>query len=148
MHGSLARKLRAIGFDASYYKAGEDEGVIELAAAEGRVLLTSDRSLAARASSKGIPTVLLAGKTDGSRLREVSRAAARSGIRLVRGDSLCSLCGGALEKVARADLSGLVPPSVERSHRLFYRCASCGQPYWHGSHWKKLRSFAGRLEEK
>lgn len=148
MHGSLARKLRAIGFDASYYRHGDDEGMMGLAVKEKRLILTSDRSLAARASSKGIQVILLKGKSDGSRLREVSVAAAEMGIALRRGDSLCSLCGGELAVLGRGDVEGKVPASVLRRHRRFYRCVACGQTYWHGSHWKKLRSLARRLEAK
>ena len=148
MHGSLARKLRAIGFEASYYARGGDEGITGLAAREGRVVLTSDRSLVSGAMSRGLPAILLRGKTDGSRIREVSAGAARLGIPLQRGGSLCSLCGGELETLSRVQVSGLVPLPVERRHRLFYRCASCGHLYWHGGHWKKLRSLARCLGEK
>ena len=147
MHGSLARKLRAIGFDSSYYRRGDDNGMLEIASTEGRIIVSSDRSLVARAVSKGIPAVLLKGRSDGSRLREISKGAASLGVVLKRGDSLCSLCGGELTHLKREDVSGLVPQSVERSHRLFHRCSSCGQLYWHGGHWKKLRSLARRLEE-
>jgi len=148
MHGSLARKLRAIGFDSAYYGRGEDSGIIELAAKGGRVILSSDRSLVTRASSCGLPAILLRGRSDGSRIREVSLGAAKLGILLNRGGSLCSLCGGELETLSRAGVSGLVPPSVERHHRLFFRCTSCGHLYWHGGHWKKLRSLTRQLGEK
>ena len=147
MHGSLARKLRAAGFDSSYYRRGEDAGIIDLAAREGRIILSSDRSLVSKASSSGLPAILLKGRTDWSRFREISAESAKLGIRLRKTGSLCSLCGGELLALSRAEASGAVPPSVERRHRLFYRCASCGHLYWHGGHWKKLRSLARRLEE-
>lgn len=118
---------------------------MELAAKEDRIILSSDRSLVARAASGGIRAVLLKGRTDRSRIREVSSAAAGIGFGLTRGDPLCSLCGGVLRSLGKADVAGLVPASVERHHRLFYRCVSCGQVYWHGSHWKKLRSLAEQL---
>lgn len=145
MHGSLAHKLRVLGFDASYYRAGGDEGMVELSKREGRIIITSDRSLAAMASSARVPCMLVGGKSDGSRLREVAIAAASLGIDLKRGDPLCSLCGGELESLRRSEAAGLVPESVERRHRLFHRCTSCGQVYWRGSHWKKLSSLARRL---
>jgi uncharacterized protein with PIN domain len=148
MHGSLARKLRAFGFDASYYRGGGDEGILEAADRENRIILSSDRALVARAASGPVPAFLLKGKTDGLRLRELSTAAAGLGIALRRGDPLCSLCGDDLQELKRADVVGLVPPSVERRHRLFYRCYSCGHFYWRGSHWKKLRSLADLLGGK
>lgn len=146
MLGSLARKLRALGFDASYYRSGDDTGLLDAAEREMRVLLTSDRELSARASARGTPAVLLLERTDGARLSAIARACREQGIPLVRGDPLCSVCGGALRALRRADVSGMVPPSVERSHRAFFRCGGCGKVYWRGSHWKKLRSMARRLD--
>jgi len=148
MLGSLARKLRALGFDTSYYKSGDDSGIIGLAADEGRVILTSDRSLVSRASTRNVKAILLAGKSDGERVSIMARATSSMGIPLVGGAPLCSLCGGALEPLKKADVSGHVPASVEARHRLFFRCRSCGQYYWRGSHWKKLRSLARRLQAK
>ena len=148
MHGSLARKLRAFGFDAAYYRRGGDAGFIELAASEGRVILSSDRLLVSKATSRGLPAVLLEGTTDGSRIREISAAAPGLGVTLRRGGPLCSLCGGELQSISRAEASGSVPPSVAGRHRLFFRCASCGHLYWHGGHWKKLMSLARRLDER
>jgi uncharacterized protein len=148
MHGSLARKLRALGFDSAYYKSGSDEGMIEMATREGRLIVSSDRTLVARATSRGTPAILLTGRSDGTRLGEISEGASKLGISLKRGGSLCSLCGGELRSLSKEDVSGFVPPSVESRHRLFYRCATCGQIYWHGGHWKKLRSLAKRLQER
>lgn len=145
MLGSLARKLRALGFDTSYYKSGGDAGLLAAAKGEGRVVLTSDRSLAAWAPSKQVGVILLTEKSDGARVSAVARACKERGIELVRGAPLCSVCGGELEELRRADVSGEVPPSVERRHRLFFRCGGCGKLYWRGSHWKKLRSLARRL---
>lgn len=148
MLGSLARKLRALGFDTAYYKTGDDSGLMEMASREGRVVLTADRTLASRAAAKALNVMFLSGKSDGERVRAIARDARKSGLRLEPGDPLCSLCGGALEALGKQDVAGRVPPSVWRRHRLFHRCVSCGQMYWKGSHWKKLRSLARRLEEK
>ena len=148
MLGSLARKLRALGFDAAYFKDGDDSELLSLSADEGRVILTSDRSLASRAHAKGLKVMLLRGKSDGRRVAEIGSESAAVGVRLVRGDPLCSLCGGELEALGKNDVRGRVPQSVERRHRMFFRCKSCGQYYWRGSHWKKLRSLASRLGEK
>ena len=145
MLGSLARKLRALGFDASYYRSGADAGLLAAARREGRVILTSDRKLAAMAGSKGARALLMTGKTDGARVSALAAGCKAMRVPLTRGDPLCSVCGGELETLRRVDVSGKVPPSVERRHRLFFRCVDCGKMYWRGSHWKKLRSLARRL---
>lgn len=145
MLGSLARKLRALGFDATYYKSGDDAGLLGAAEREERIVLTSDRDLASRGVSKGVAVVLVSGRTDGARVSAMARGCRAMGVRIVRGAPLCSVCGGELEALKRRGVTGKVPPSVEERHRLFYRCYACGKLYWRGSHWKKLRSLARRL---
>ena len=148
MLGSLARKLRAFGFDAAYYEAGDDAGLISLSLREGRIILTADRSLAARAVAKGISAILLVGDSDGERLSSLAHGAKAGGFNLTRGDPLCSLCGGELGRVKKNEISGKIPSSVGRRHVFFFQCESCGQIYWRGSHWKRLMSLARRLNQK
>jgi len=148
MLGSLARKLRALGFDAEYYKGGNDSVLTGIAAEEDRIILTSDRELAGRSRPSGTWAILLKGSDDRQRVRALGQAFRDSGLSLARGEPLCSLCGGELETLTRKEVAGKVPPSVQRRHRSFYRCLSCGKYYWRGSHWKKLRSLARRLETK
>lgn len=139
MLGSLARKLRALGFDTRYYKEGDDAGILKAATAGRRVILTADRSLAAGAKSANARALLLTGRTDGMRLASLVRLADSSGMSLARGDSRCSVCNGRLERLSREEVVGKVPSSVQRRHRLFQRCVKCGRYYWKGGHWKKLR---------
>ena len=108
--------------------------------------MTSDKALAARAPSMGAQAVLITGGNDRERFRHLASAAKEKGVPLSKGPPLCSVCGGVLEKVARSEVSGRVPPLVEGRHRLFYRCLSCAKVYWRGSHWKRLRYLRTILE--
>ena len=146
MLGSLVRKLRALGCDASYWKSGDDSRLLSEALREGRIVLTGDRALASGAGRRGATGFLVSGRSDGARLRVVGETARSRGITLVRGEPLCSVCGGELKAVAKEDVTGKVPALVERRHRRFFVCTSCGKMYWKGSHWKKLRSLARQLE--
>ena len=139
MLGSMARKMRVLGFDTLYYSDGGDGGIMRLARSEGRVVLTADRSLAEGARAGRASVLLISGRSDSRRLASLLVTAKSSGVSLARGEPLCSLCGGDLQTMRRADVAGHVPPSVERRHRLFFKCVECGQYYWKGSHWKKLR---------
>jgi uncharacterized protein with PIN domain len=145
MLGSLARKLRAFGFDTSYFKEGKDSDLLELASNDRRVILTSDRALAQMANRRGVRALLVVGKTDSQRISSVKTGAVTEGFRLVPGVSRCSVCNGPLVKKARSDVDGEVPPSVQRRHRDFYTCVDCGRFYWRGAHWKKLRWLQKRL---
>ena len=145
MLGSLARKLRAFGFDTIYYKDGDDPTLLSMASREERVILTSDRALSYLSASKGVRSVLIEGGTEGARLSSL-RSAARAGrIRLERGQPRCSVCNEELERMDRSKALGRVPAEVSRRHRVFYGCESCGRVYWKGSHWKKLRLLQKRL---
>lgn len=145
MLGSLARKLRALGFDTSYFRAGDDSELLGLAREQGRIILTADQSLASLAGGRGLRVILVAGRSDSLRLKSIADSARALGVPLARGSPLCSVCGGALETLERRNVAGRVPPQVERSHRQFYECAWCGKLYWKGGHWKGLRSLAQHL---
>jgi hypothetical protein len=144
MLGSLARKMRALGFDTLYYSDGGDDEIMGIARSEDRVVLTADRSLAKRTRTGKARVLLISGKSDSRRLASLLVAAKSSGVSLVKGGPLCSLCGGGLQTLKKAEVAGQVPLSVERRHRLFFKCVECGQYYWKGSHWKKLR-WLGRI---
>ena len=146
MLGSLARKLRALGFDTSYFRSGSDSDLLALAEAEGRVILSSDRSLVALAQRRGRQAILVVGRSDRGRIRGVATGAKALGLRMAPGDPLCSVCGGSLAPLPKSEAVGQVPPAVRERHRAFYRCERCGKVYWKGGHWKKLRSLAGPLK--
>ncbi len=147
MLGSLARKLRALGFDTAYFKEGSDAAIVRVAVEEGRTILTADRALASRAAGGKFKAFLVTGSSDSSRLASLSRRAELSGFPLVTGESRCSICNGGLESVVKADVSSRVPSQVLKRHRLFFRCRECRQVYWRGGHWKKLRSLRRRLRQ-
>ena len=148
MLGSLARKLRAFGFDTSYFREGNDADLLALARSEERVLLTSDRSLAELARARAVPVLTITGSKEGARILSLRRAAIAGGVGLQRGPPMCSVCNGSLVALGRAEAAGHVPLSVTKRHRLFFRCEVCGRYYWRGAHWKKLRWLERRLGEK
>lgn len=131
--------------DTAYYRSGDDEGILRIASNEARIMLTGDKALFERARSWGLSVFLVEGRTDGNRLVSLRGSASRAGIFIVRGDPLCSLCGGPLTKVPKSSAVGKVPVGVASRHRLFYRCPTCDHYYWRGGHWKKLRRFARLL---
>jgi uncharacterized protein with PIN domain len=148
MLGSLARKLRVFGFDTEYYSGNSDLGLVALARRRGRLVLTSDRLLAALAESKGATSVLILGRTDGQRLQEIAMKTADLRVGLEPGPSRCAVCNGELRASSRAKLRGILPDRVVDRHRLFFSCTKCGRVYWRGGHWKKLRRLRRRLRPK
>lgn len=147
MLGSLARKLRILGFDTVYVRDGTDSSLMELSGSTGRVILTSDRALAEKASRRGLPCVLLSGKGDGARLASLAAWLRHGSLSVEMSDSRCALCNGALSRVSADSVRGEVPASSLARHRHFYRCLSCGRVYWKGRHWKKLRGIERRFRK-
>ena len=148
MLGSLARKLRAFGYDTQYFKQGDDTLLIISARLEGRILLSSDGALVSRAKARKVRAMLIVGKTEGKRIGSLARNAKAERVRLVGGDSRCSLCNGRLHKLPKREAAGKAPQSVVSRHRLFHECEDCGQVYWRGAHWKKLRWLKRVLRTK
>jgi len=131
MLGSLARWLRFMGYDASYPEPGPDRALIERARAEGRILLTRDKELAARVPG----SVAVRSDVLEEQIREVASTLA---LRLVDPLSRCSLCNERLVKVSVDVLQGIVPEGVRSRHHEFWKCPSCRRVYWQGSHWDKM----------
>ena len=157
MLGSLARKLRMLGFDAEYAKQG-NLGRTALAAlsAEGRVLVTRSRALAEMARGAGAQAVVLphagnaeakgaAASADESDLAEVAR---QSGIAQFSADpsrSRCAACNGTLSQVEGDAAPAGVPPRVAEACSEFWRCGRCSKVYWDGTHMRSLALLAARL---
>src|SRR6185437_14447077 len=76
MLGSFARKLRIFGFDALYFGSGPDAELLQVAKADRRIILTSDRMLWEDAiARKRVPAFLVQGKNDRARLVSLLTAA-------------------------------------------------------------------------
>jgi uncharacterized protein with PIN domain len=148
MLGSLARKLRAFGFDSTYYKEGTDTKILSDCKRQRRVLITADRQLAARAEKRGLRSLLVTDRTDGRRLSMIVKTAGETGLILKMGEARCSLCNGNLTMITPAEAARSVPGALARRHRVFYRCSACGHVYWKGGHWKKLRRLEALFEAK
>ena len=147
MLGSLARKLRAFGFDTVYYKDGNDSALLDLATSEGRVLLSSDRTLSEQADARKTACLVITGSKESRRLVSLRTGADAKGLVLRSGPPRCSMCNGDLHRTPGSQLAGSIPARVLGRHRLFYRCVDCGRVYWRGSHWKKLRWLEKLLDQ-
>src|SRR6266513_350721 len=124
MLGSMARKLRIFGFDTLYFKDGSDSDLEAIARKEGRVILTSDKSLAVHSLRRGVRAILVEGSSDKARLVSIL-AQTRQEMAPCRGkrESRCALCNGELEVLKKgAAAEEKIPTKVLARHRLFFRC--------------------------
>jgi uncharacterized protein with PIN domain len=137
MCGGLARWLRIFGVDATYTPDIDDGELVEHALAEARVVISSDHKLFERRlfATGELNGLLL---PVGLKLREQVRFVSDR-LALEPGFPRCAACNGELCPVTRAEVGDVVPARSLIWVREFYRCQSCGQVFWEGSHWRRIR---------
>ena len=141
MLGSLASYLRMCGHDTAYAldRGVEADGdVLDLASAEGRTVLTRDVGLARRADR----SILLTERDPRNQLREL--AAAGVALDLRERPSRCGRCNGPVEPVPAEEATPDYAP--EPSETPQRRCTVCGQVFWKGSHWDRVRETLAGLD--
>ena len=130
--GTLARRLRLAGVDASYANDLDDDALIEQANAGRRVLLTRDRGLLRR--RKLWLGAYVRGARPDEQLRDVLDRFAPPLAPWTR----CTACNGPLSPARKTDVEALLRPGTRRTYQAFSRCAACGRVYWRGAHTKRL----------
>lgn len=136
--GRLSRYLRLLGFDTTLDPDLDDPALADLAAEEGRILLTRDRDLLAE--GKVAHGYLVRASDSRDQLREV---VADLGLaRLARPFSRCMACNGHLSIADSQTLEERRPMQTrgEQDDDLQV-CAACGQLYWRGSHFQHMREL-------
>jgi uncharacterized protein with PIN domain len=134
----LARWLRAAGFDVAWERAIDDDELVRRCGAEGRVLLTLDRALAAR---PGVDVCLLPSHDP---LAQLGFLRERFGLDLQdEAFTRCPVCNTVLVEAAPDDVE--VPDRVRESCDRFWRCPGCNRTYWHGDHVRHMRERFRRV---
>jgi uncharacterized protein with PIN domain len=128
MLGRLAKWLRILGYDTAYENDATDHELARRARAEGRLLLTRDRELAAR---RGLKTVLIRSQQLDDQVQQVQEVLGPPPEpRLSR----CPICNAVLEEMAAQDAADRVPRYVRDTQTDFRHCSACERVYWPGSH--------------
>jgi uncharacterized protein with PIN domain len=139
--GKLARLLRMLGFDALYESDYEDGKIVDLALAQGRIILTCDRGLL---KHKRVTHGYWLRSTDPvEQAREVVR---RFDLRdQVEPFTRCMRCNGVIEPVDKETVLSQVPPKTAAWCDTYYRCTDCGQAYWQGTHIERMQKTIARI---
>jgi uncharacterized protein with PIN domain len=133
MLGRLAKWLRVLGYDTTYFPHLDDDRLVRLARAEGRLLLTRDRDLARR---RGLQCLLI----ESDHLEEqLGQVLAEPALTEEHPFSRCPVCNTPLQKVKKPELEGRVPPHIFRTHKDFSLCPNCDKIYWPGTHWARMQ---------
>ncbi len=133
--GKLARKLRALGFDAAYRGGGNLDGAVKAAAAEDRILLTRSRRVAAKAP--GLRILIIESDHPRKQVEEVL-AAFKITPSPEKYFSRCIVCNEELRPIPKEETEGRVPDFIYRSYDPFHICPRCRRIYWPGTHYQKM----------
>jgi uncharacterized protein len=139
--GTLARRLRLLGFDSWYRTDTDDDELAEVASAHNRILLTRDRQLLMRRSV--VHGYCPRADDPDDQLLEVAHRYDLGGRRapLTR----CARCNGLLAAVAKAEVVDELPRRTREAFDTFARCRACGHVYWSGSHTDAIETILARV---
>jgi len=146
MLGKLTRWLRMLGHDVKYSNKLNDAELAVIAKKERRVLLTKDLELYQRAIAKGIDAFYVEGRTEAKRLAEIAK---RFNIPLVIDlkNSRCPRCNTKLWATPKEKLVGKVEKNTFTFYDDFWECPKCGNIYWQGAHWGRIRATLEEAKE-
>ena len=139
--GRLARLFRMLGFDSVYDAGYESTQIIEISAAERRIILTRGRGLLKnRRVTHGYwvratdPRVQILEVVDRLDLRSQFAPFTR-----------CMECNGKIVEQLLADVIDQVPPKARERVKALYQCGECRKVYWEGTHVERMRRLIEEL---
>lgn len=137
MLGTLAARLRGLGFDAECHHDTADSFLLRRSEEDRRILLTQDKELARQGD---INAYFVTSKTLKEQLQEV---VARFGLALSEGAlfTRCSVCNTSLEPISKEHVKDRVPPRAYASYEEFYHCPACVKVFWKGSHYDQMVKY-------
>ena len=140
MLGKLTRWLRLLGYDVEYANDVEDKKLMALAMKEKRTLLTQDLELFQQAKAHGIDTLLVEGRTEIERLADMAEKYDLS-LEIDVTLSRCPKCNARIQPIAKDEVANKVEQATFKFYSEFWVCPECGQIYWQGAHWKRIREI-------
>ncbi len=146
MLGKLTRWLRMLGHDIEYSNKLDDAQLIAIAKKERRILLTRDLELYQQATAKGVNAFYLEGKTEAEKLAHIAK---RFNIKLDidMATSRCTKCNSRVKPTSKEKVGDKVKKSTFSNYNEFWECPKCGQIYWQGAHWTKIRKTLEAAKE-
>lgn len=145
MLGKLVKYLRIAGFDTAYIKP--EKNPVEEARKSKRVLLTRNRTAAARCRALGLEYIFLKDNYPCNQTKEVVEK-----IRLKdrpRPFTRCVFCNAILSKVDHKEkVEGWVPPFVYETQKEFKRCPTCNRVFWNATHKRSMERLLESIFEK
>jgi uncharacterized protein with PIN domain len=136
--GGLARWLRAAGYEARWSATVTADELIRDAVRHPALILTTNSALMERGVVRDgrVPALWLS--SGSSRLEQLCGVLVELGLPLQA--ARCMGCGGVLRPVAKREVRERIPPRTALWKDEYLLCTACGQLYWEGTHWDRIRA--------
>jgi uncharacterized protein with PIN domain len=146
MLGKLTRWLRMLGHNVKYSNKLDDAQLIAIAKKERRILLTRDLELYQQATAKGVQAFYIDGKTEAEKLAKLAQ---KFGINLEIDMTIsrCPKCNAQVKSTSKEKVKGKVEETTFNYYDMFWECPRCGQIYWQGAHWTRIRKTLEEAKE-
>jgi len=146
MLGSLAKWLRIFGFDTIYPDATmSDDGVLQIAHREKRLLISRDKELLIRAKKILIPVLEIQTTDLSKQLHQVLKQIPMDEKKIL---TRCTLCNTPLHSIDKEAIKDKIPEKVFQTRNEFWICPSCSKYYWMGTHYEDMRGKINTLIKK
>jgi len=141
--GKLVKNMRLLGLDTVFNKDWTDDNLIRISNEQHRMLLTRDIQLLKNGNTQF--GYWVRSQNPDEQIKELFRRFSLAGY--LAPFSRCMKCNGLLNEVPLSRIEDQVPPKVKKWQSRFFRCRDCGQVYWKGSHFEKLREKVTELTQ-
>jgi len=134
MLGKLAKWLRILGFDAAFFSKIDDDDLLSLAKAEGRILLTRDTDLSGKGGE--VQTFFVRSEVWKDQVLQVLDEL--DIWNAVKPYSRCLECNTDLKSLSKERAKNMVSPFIYERSQAFALCPDCGRVFWKGSHFEDM----------
>jgi uncharacterized protein with PIN domain len=131
--GKLAKYLRMLGFDTLYQNNYIDRQIIDIAADEGRMILTRDKILLKSKEAQQGYYVRAIEKHE--QLKEIVGKFGLAG--KFRSFTRCMMCNAEMEKKSKVEVLDKIDAGTARIFSEFLYCPGCDKVFWKGSHFER-----------
>lgn len=145
--GKLVKWLRMMGYDTLFISGISDNELVNIALAEGRILLTKDTHITRRrVAVSGTLRVLLV-ETDNPREQLLQVMKKLNLDCHLNQFTRCMECNHSLVPRNKEEVKDLVPPFVWRTQNQYMQCPLCHRIYWRGTHWQRMNAELNELSK-
>jgi uncharacterized protein with PIN domain len=139
--GKLAKYMRLLGLNTLYKNNYADAEIVRIAEAQKRIILTRDRGLLK--IKRVMRGYWIRSTVPAEQTKEVMEKFDLYSS--VKPFQRCLQCNGTIHQVKKESILDMLFESTNKYYRSFYRCNTCGNLYWEGSHYERMKQFVEHI---